>query len=216
MEAKLGHYVHVIGHNAIGRVYKKHHDFSGIGAPESWLQAQVNIGSIEKARKQPWYNLLMDKGGAITVPEACIIEVLGSMFQAEKAAFNNPWESFYFDDAVGAVENDVWKCAQELRDRIARAFDGKLLEGWALTVDSWTGALHWDHPDSEFTVMASPFWNNEEGVFVEVIGEKDNEPMFAIKIHLTRTNNFEADMAKYLDKMETFFNTFQLQKIKTL
>jgi len=90
MIAKLGNYVLIEGHGSrIGRVYAKHHNFSTVGGSQSWFDLQ-NLP--ESAKEETWYSILMDTGGAISVPEYKIIEILA----APPQFFTNPWEGFYF------------------------------------------------------------------------------------------------------------------------
>ncbi len=94
--AKLGNYVRIIGQSKIGRVYEKNHFFEGTGETMEWLEMQTLIQDKEKALTEPWYNILMDDGGAISIPEQNIIEVLGPQFEDQISRFTNAWESFYF------------------------------------------------------------------------------------------------------------------------
>jgi len=91
MKVYLGDWVECTTYLQIGRVYKKHSNFQETGENERWFKGQ-SIPLEISDKKKPWYSVLIMGGGAIVVPERCIIhrlELLGTNL-------NNPYTSFYF------------------------------------------------------------------------------------------------------------------------
>ncbi len=93
MKVYLGDWVECRDHHHIGRVTEKHHNFQETGENDFWFKGQ-NVPLEESDKENPWYSVLVRGGGAVIVPERCIIHRL----ELSGTDMDNPYASFYFRD----------------------------------------------------------------------------------------------------------------------
>ena len=93
MKVYLGDWVECTTHQHIGRVYAKHNCFEDTGENDRWFEGQ-SVPLEPSDKEEPWYSILTIGGGAVVVPERCIIHRL----ELQGTDLNNPYASFYFRD----------------------------------------------------------------------------------------------------------------------
>jgi len=93
MEVYLGDWVEGTTHNHIGRVYAKHTDFEDTDESNRWFKGQA-VPLFDSDKEKPWYSVLIMDGGAVVIPERCIV----ARPDLPGTDLNNPYDSFYFRD----------------------------------------------------------------------------------------------------------------------
>lgn len=101
--------------------------------------------------------------------------------------------------------NGAWN----FQSAFAKAFRGKSISGWKLQVDSQAGTFIWTNPKSPNTVFATPYWEAEEKVPVDVIDDKSGDEFINTSKKLKYTGDFKKDMAEYLKIMNSVFRAIK-------
>lgn len=63
---------------------------------------------------------------------------------------------------------DLDDYANSFQNIIYKKWKGKNIMGWELSTDDMSGAFYWDKKGSPVTVIATPFWNGEEKLPVDI------------------------------------------------
>ncbi len=77
---------------------------------------------------------------------------------------------------------------------------------WTFTVES-SGAWVWSNYEYNWAIYANPFWEDAEGILIQVFTENDDDTPSSEEIKpFALTGNDEADADKYLDIVLPYMN----------
>lgn len=108
---------------------------------------------------------------------------------------------------INGVDLDDY--ANDFQNYIAKKYNGKSVSMWKLSVDRMAGTFYWSKPGSKIEVLATPFWDGEEKLPVDVqntdTGDYISQKSFPLK--------FTGDMKK---DEESYFKILRsvLSKVK--
>jgi hypothetical protein len=88
-------------------------------------------------------------------------------------------------------------------------YNGKKINGWKFYFDRMSGTFYWDSPQSKNTIMATPFWDSNDGLPVDVMDKDSGEEVLSTQLPLKSTGDIKKDEINYLKLLKTVF-----QKIK--
>lgn len=94
--------------------------------------------------------------------------------------------------------------AVAFRDYFEKKYGGKKIDGWELYVDHMTGTFEWESTKSDNIIMATPFWEDEPKIPVNVM-DADGDEMLDTSYPLKPSGDFKKDEANYLKQMKRIF-----------
>jgi co-chaperonin GroES (HSP10) len=107
------------------------------------------------------------------------------------------------------VTDNKWTETQQFRDEFIKRFSKKLnIRGWTVSDDDRTGTFYWFNPKVENEVLATPFWEDNHSIPVNVI-DMEGEDILDTNVPFKPTYDFEKDAKEYIKKM-----TQVLSKVK--
>lgn len=100
----------------------------------------------------------------------------------------------------GKVVNniDLDNYAADFQSYIEKKYKSKPVLMWKLDVDSMSGTFYWNNPKSEVSVVATPFWDGEETLPVDVQNTKTGDYISQKKYPLKVTGDMKKDEESYI------------------
>lgn len=99
--------------------------------------------------------------------------------------------------------------ADKFQSYLIKKYKGKNFNGWSLTMDNMSGTFYWSSPKSKNVIMATPFWDGNDGLPIDVINDDTGDEIFSLKLPLKATGDMSKDEMSYLKIIKSVF-----QKIK--
>ena len=105
-----------------------------------------------------------------------------------------------FNESIN--ENVSSKYATEFQSYFYKKYKGKSFNGWKLTYHGLEGSFEWNKDGSD-SILATPFWDNNEILPVEITTE-DGDQKFFKKYPFKSTGDINTDEANYLKIMKQY------------
>jgi hypothetical protein len=108
---------------------------------------------------------------------------------------------------VNGVDLDDY--AFDFQSYFAKKYKGKSILMWKLYVDSMTGTFYWSKSDSDVEVLATPYWEGEESLPVDIQNTDTGDYVSQTKYPLKFTGDMKKDEEAYIKVLR-----YVLSKIK--
>lgn len=92
---------------------------------------------------------------------------------------------------------------------LIKKYKGKDFNGWKLLFDNMSGTFYWTNSKSKNVIMATPFWEYNDELPIDVIDDDSGDEVLSIKLPLKSTGDYSKDEINYLKLLKSVF-----QKIK--
>jgi hypothetical protein len=96
--------------------------------------------------------------------------------------------------------------ANEFQNYISKKYRGKSISMWKLSVDGMSGTFYWSKPNSDVEVIATPFWNGEPKLPVDVQDVKTGDYISQKEYPLKPTGDMKKDEESYLRLLRTILS----------
>jgi len=96
---------------------------------------------------------------------------------------------------VNGIDLDDY--ANDFQQYIAKKYNGKSVSMWKLYVDRMAGTFYWSKPGSNIEVLATPFWDGEEKVPVDVQNTDSGDYISQKSFPLKFTGDMKKDEESY-------------------
>jgi hypothetical protein len=93
--------------------------------------------------------------------------------------------------------------ADDFQTYLYKKYKGKSFNGWKLSLDSLAGTFEWNHQNKEEYILATPFWDGEEHLPVEITNEDGKQILFK-KYPFKSTGDMNTDEMNYLKIMRQY------------
>jgi hypothetical protein len=93
--------------------------------------------------------------------------------------------------------------ADDFQTYFYKKYKGKSFNGWKLSLDSLAGTFEWNHQNKEEYILATPFWDGEEHLPVEITNEDGKQILFK-KYPFKSTGDMNTDEMNYLKIMRQY------------
>ena len=112
------------------------------------------------------------------------------------------------NDVVEAAKVDMDDYADRFQRYIEKKYDGKLIGGWKLDVDTMSGGFQFDKKGSDLTVLATPFWEGKETIQIDTVdSEGDYNEIKTIPFKYT--GDMKKEEVAYIAAVKKFLQSFQ-------
>lgn len=102
-------------------------------------------------------------------------------------------------DWMGEASNlDLDQYAADFQSYFEKKYDGKSFGKWKLTVDSMSGAFYFNTKDSDVEVLATPFWDGNPKLPVDIQNTKTGDYISQKSFPLKPTGDMKKDEESYL------------------
>ena len=85
-------------------------------------------------------------------------------------------------------------------------YKGRKLNGWSLNYDRMSGTFYWDNPSAKHTVMATPFWDGNEKLPIDVMDANGDDTGLSIVYPFKSTGDMGKDELNYLKLLKPVFS----------
>jgi hypothetical protein len=92
----------------------------------------------------------------------------------------------------------------EFQNYIASKYKNKKVNGWLLSVDRMSGTFYWDNPSAVHTIMATPFWDGNEKLPIDVMYDDDTE--LSTSFPFKPSGDMKKDEITYFKLMKLIFS----------
>ena len=155
----------------------------------------ISTGSIKKSSSG---NIVMLMGGGpMNSPSFKTIDDLidGVDWKAmeQRRRFNEGVTEMFIDDNY----------SDDFQSYLYKKYKGKSFNGWKLTLDSLAGTFEWNHQNKEEYILATPFWDGEEHLPVEITNEDGKQILFK-KYPFKSTGDMDKDELNYFKIMKQY------------
>ena len=155
----------------------------------------ISTGSIKKSSSG---NIVMLMGGGpMNSPSFKTIDDLidGVDWKAmeQRRRFNEGVTEMFIDDNY----------SDDFQSYLYKKYKGKSFNGWKLTLDSLAGTFEWNHQNKEEYILATPFWDGEEHLPVEITNEDGKQILFK-KYPFKSTGDMDKDELNYFKIMRQY------------
>jgi hypothetical protein len=114
-------------------------------------------------------------------------------------------ELTYVPDETEVPQKSFEDYKKELYKNISKEWKGKKLNGWQYLGMDLAGVINWEKGD--YTIKATPFWDNEDTIGIDVIKYEDSI-LFTDEIPFKLTYDVQKDTDRYIKLIEfVFLNT---------
>jgi hypothetical protein len=156
----------------------------------------ISAGTIKKSSSG---NIVMLMGGGpMNSPSFKTIDDL-----IDGVDWKSMEEKRRFNENKSVNENFDTKYADDFQTYFYKKYKGKSFNGWKLSLDSLAGTFEWNHQNKEEYILATPFWDGEEHLPVEITNEDGKQILFK-KYPFKSTGNTNTDEVNYLKIMKQY------------
>jgi hypothetical protein len=96
---------------------------------------------------------------------------------------------------VNGIDLDDY--ANDFQNYIAKKYRGKSISMWKLSVDPMSGAFYWSKSGSNVEVLATPFWDGEEKLPVDIQDTDSGDYISQKSFPLKFTGDMKKDEEAY-------------------
>ena len=155
----------------------------------------ISTGSIKKSSSG---NIVMLMGGGpMNSPSFKTIDDLidGVDWKAmeQRRRFNEGVTEMFIDDNY----------SDDFQSYLYKKYKGKSFNGWKLTLDGLASTFEWNHQNKEEYILATPFWDGEEHLPVEITNEDGKQILFK-KYPFKSTGDMNKDELNYFKIMKQY------------
>jgi len=102
---------------------------------------------------------------------------------------------------VNGIDLDDY--ASDFQNYIAKKYKGKSVSMWKLSMDPMSGAFYWSKSGSDVEVLATPYWEGEESVPVDVQNTDTGDYISQNNYPLKFTGDMKKDEEAYFKVLKS-------------
>jgi hypothetical protein len=107
------------------------------------------------------------------------------------------WDAGKLDEGKKVNGIDLDDYANDFQNYIAKKYRGKSVSMWKLSVDNMSGAFYWSKSGSKIEVLATPFWDGEEKLPVDIQNVDSGDYISQKSFPLKFTGDMKKDEESY-------------------
>lgn len=97
---------------------------------------------------------------------------------------------------------DLDKYASEFQDYFYKKYKNKNINGWELSTDEMSGTFYWDKKGSKVSVLATPYWDGQQSLPVDVQNIESGDMIVQHKYPLDVTGDKKKDEESVLKMLK--------------
>lgn len=114
---------------------------------------------------------------------------------ADERVDNWEMDKLHEGKKVNGIDLDDY--ANDFQNYIAKKYRGKSISMWKLSVDGMSGSFYWYKPGSKIEVLATPFWDGEEKLPVDIQNTDSGDYISQKSYPLKFTGDMKKDEESY-------------------